>query len=68
MKGSPLGQYAIEVVPYNARFKGLKPKENIVDFMQLILNNSNNFPIPPPMTRQEFLKSLFTPKYNNTGK
>jgi serine/threonine protein kinase len=68
MKGSPLGQYAIEVVPYNARFKGLKPKENIVDFMQVILNNSNNFPIPPPMTRQELLKSLFTPKYNNVSK
>ena len=68
MKGSPLGQYAIEVVPYNARFKGLKPKENIVDFMQVILNNSNNFPIPPPMTRKEFTKSLFTPKYNNANK
>jgi serine/threonine protein kinase len=68
MKGNPLGQYAIEVVPYNARFKGLKPKENIVDFMQMILNNSNNFPIPPPMTRQEFLRSLFTPKYNSTNK
>ena len=48
MKGNPLGQYAIEVVPYNARFKGLKPKENIVDFMQIILNDANNFPIPPP--------------------
>jgi len=68
MKGSPLGQYAIEVVPYNARFKGLKPKENIVDFMQMILNSSNNFPIPPPMTRQEFLKSLFTPKYNSASR
>jgi serine/threonine protein kinase len=68
MKGNPLGQYAIEVVPYNARFKGLKPKENIVDFMQMILNSSNNFPIPPPMTRQEFLKSLFTPKYNSAIK
>jgi serine/threonine protein kinase len=68
MKRNPLGQYAIEVIPYNARFKGLKPKENIVDFMQVILNNSNNFPIPPPMTRQEFLKSLFTPKYNNVSK
>jgi serine/threonine protein kinase len=69
MKGNPLGQYAIEVIPYNTRFKGLKPKENIVDFMQMILNNSNNFPIPPPMTRQEFLKSLFTPpNYNNASK
>ena len=72
MKENPLGQYATEVVPYNARFKGLKPSENIVDFMQMILNNSNNFPIPRPMTRQEFLKSLFTPtpspKYNSTNK
>jgi len=58
MKGNPLGQYAIEVVPYNARFKGLKPKENIVDFMQMILDETNNFPTPPPMTRAEFLKSL----------
>ena len=71
MKGNPLGQYAIEVVPYNARFKGLKPKDNIVDFMQIILNDANNFPIPPPMTRQEFLRSLFTPspspKYNSAN-
>ena len=68
MKRNPLGQYAIEVIPYNARFKGLKPRDNVVDFMRVILNNSNNFPAPAPMTRQEFLRSLFTPKYNNVNK
>ena len=58
MKKSPVGQYAIEVIPYNARFKNLKPKENIVDFMMMILDETNNFPTQPPMTRAEFLKSL----------
>lgn len=58
MKKSPVGQYAIEVIPYNARFKNLKPKENIVDFMMMILDETNNFPTPVPMTREEFLKSL----------
>ena len=61
MKKHPIGQYAIEVIPYNARFKNLKPKENIFDFMTLILSKVNNFPTPAPMTRAEFLKSLFTP-------
>ena len=58
MKKSPVGQYAIEVIPYNARFKNLKPKENIVDFMMMILDETNNFPTQPPMTREEFMKSL----------
>ena len=58
MKKSPVGQYAIEVIPYNARFKNLKPKENIVDFMMMILDETNNFPTHVPMTREEFLKSL----------
>ena len=58
MKKSPVGQYAIEVIPYNARFKNLKPKENIVDFMMMILDETNNFPTQPPLTRAEFLKSL----------
>jgi len=66
-----MGQYAIEIVPYNARFKDLKPKENIVDFMIMMLNEANNFPTPAPMTRAEFLKSLFTPtpnpKYNSAN-
>ena len=61
LKTNVLGQYAIEVLPYNARFKNIKPKNNIVDFMALLLSNSNNFPTPAPMTRQEFLRSLFTP-------
>jgi len=51
MKKNPVGQYAIEVIPYNARFKNLKPKENIVDFMMMILDETNNFPTQPPMTR-----------------
>ena len=51
MKKSPVGQYAIEVIPYNARFKDLKPRENIVDFMIMMLNEANNFPTPAPMTR-----------------
>ena len=51
MKKNPIGQYAIEVIPYNARFKNLKPKENIVDFMMMILDETNNFPTQPPMTR-----------------
>ena len=71
MKRNPLGQYAIEVIPYNARFKGLKPRDNVVDFMRVILNNSNNFPAPAPMTREQFMKSLFTPtptpKYNSAS-
>ena len=71
MKRNPLGQYAIEIIPYNARFKNLKPRNNIVDFMSLLLSNSNNFPTPAPMTRQEFMKSLFTPtptpKYNSAS-
>ena len=58
MKRNPLGQYAIEVIPYNARFKYLKPKENIVDFMRFILSNTNNFPTPTPVTRKDFLKSM----------
>ena len=60
MKRNPMGQYAIEIVPYNARFKDLKPKENIVDFMIMMLNEANNFPTPAPMTRAEFLKTLIT--------
>jgi len=72
MKTNVIGQYAIEIIPYNARFKNLKPRNNIVDFMSLILSNANNFPTPAPMTRQEFLKSLFTPtpspKYNSANK
>jgi serine/threonine protein kinase len=69
MKRNPLGQYAIEVIPYNARFKGLKPRDNVVDFMRVILNNSNNFPAPAPMTREQFMKSLFTPpNYNSASR
>jgi len=80
MKRNPLGQYAIEVIPYNARFKDLKPKENIVDFMRLILRNTNNFPATSPVSRKDFLKSMLglsktptpspspSPKYNNTSK
>src|SRR5210317_1004535 len=68
MKTNVIGQYAIEIIPYNARFKNLKPRNNIVDFMSLILSNANNFPTPTPMTRKEFTKSLFTPKYNNVNK
>jgi serine/threonine protein kinase len=58
MKRNPLGQYAIEVIPYNARFKDLKPKDNIADFMKLILSNTNNFPTPTPVSRKDFLKSM----------
>jgi len=60
LKRNPVGQYAIEIVPYNARFKDLKPKENIVDFIQVILNSSNNFPTYVPMTRARSLKTLIT--------
>ena len=73
MKRNPLGQYAIEVIPYNARFKYLKPKENIVDFMRLILRNTNNFPVMSPVSRKDFLKSMLgrsktpTPSSSSSG-
>jgi hypothetical protein len=41
----------------------------VVDFMRVILNNSNNFPAPAPMTREQFMKSLFTPpNYNSASR
>lgn len=62
MKMNPLGQYAIEVVPYNTRFKQLKPKENVVDFMLvMILRNTDNFPSAKPITQRELVKGLFSP-------
>lgn len=47
LRSSPLRQYAIEILPYNARFRSLKPDDNIFDFMEAILRNTNNFPISP---------------------
>jgi len=47
LRSSPLRQYAIEILPYNARFRSLKPDDNIFDFMEAILRNTNNFPVSP---------------------
>ena len=47
LRSSPLRQYAIEILPYNARFRSLKPDDNIFDFMKAILRNTNNFPVSP---------------------
>lgn len=60
-KSNVVGQYAIEVLPYNTRFKNLNPRNNIVDFMRLLLSNSNNFPTSGSMTRKEFTNSILSP-------
>lgn len=41
-KKNLIGQFGIEVIPYNKRFDNLKPKNNIADFLTILLNNSNN--------------------------